>query len=90
MVNINKGKKMKIERLNKGDWGNIKAFFDLKTDEGLVLKGFKLIDGINGMFVGFPSQKDNEGQYHDTIYAEKEIKVKVLQVAMNEYNKIPS
>ena len=38
--------------MNKGEWGKIKAFFDLRTDEGFVIKGFKLIHGINGLFVG--------------------------------------
>ena len=57
---------LKIERMNKGEWGKIKAFFDLRTDEGFVIKGFKLIHGINGLFVGNPSQKGNDGEYYDT------------------------
>ena len=62
---------MKIDRMNKGSWGKVRAFFDLQTEEGFTLKGFKLIDGISGLFVGFPSQKDQDGEYRDTIWAEK-------------------
>ena len=51
--------------MNKGEWGKIKAFFDLRTEEGFVIKGFKLIHGINGLFVGNPSQKGNDGEYYD-------------------------
>ena len=54
--------------MNKGEWGKIRAFFDMKTEEGFILKGFKLINGTNGMFVGFPSQKGQDDQYYDTIY----------------------
>ena len=53
---------MKISRMNKGSWGLIKAFFDLQTEEGFTIKGFKLVEGINGLFVGFPSNKNNDGE----------------------------
>ena len=76
---------MKIDRMNKGSWGKVRAFFDLQTEEGFTLKGFKLIDGISGFFVGFPSQKDQDGEYRDTIWAEKELKDKVTEVAMRHY-----
>ena len=76
---------MKIDRMNKGSWGKVRAFFDLQTQEGFTLKGFKLIDGISGLFVGFPSQKDQDGEYRDTIWAEKELKDKVTEVAMRHY-----
>ena len=71
--------------MNKGEWGKIRAFVDLKTEEGFILKVFKLINGVNGMFVGFPSQKGQDDQYYDTIYAEKELKDKVTQAAMKYY-----
>ena len=56
--------------MNKGSWGKIRAFFDLRTEEGFTMKGFKLVEGINGLFVGFPSQKGSDDEYHDTIWAE--------------------
>tara|TARA_Y100000401_G_scaffold73348_1_gene59347 strand:- start:19797 stop:20093 length:297 start_codon:yes stop_codon:yes gene_type:complete len=76
---------MKIERMNKGDWGKVKAFFNVETSEGFSLKGFKLVEGINGMFVGFPSQKDKEGEYKDTIFASKELRQKLNDLAISEY-----
>ena len=71
--------------MNKGEWGKIKAFFDLRTEEGFVIKGFKLIHGINGLFVGNPSQKGNDGEYYDTIFAEKELKEELSQIAIDHY-----
>ena len=77
---------MKIERMNKGSWGKIKAFFDLQTEDGFTIKGFKLVEGTNGLFVGFPSQKKaDEDEYHDTVWADKEVKDQVIELAKREY-----
>ena len=71
--------------MNKGEWGKIKAFFDVQTEDGFVMKGFKLVQGINGLFVGFPSQKGNDEEYYDTIYAERELKEELSQMAIDYY-----
>ena len=71
--------------MNKGSWGKIRAFFDLRTEEGFTMKGFKLIEGINGLFVGFPSQKGSDDEYRDTIWAERELKDQVTQMAVKVY-----
>ena len=77
---------MKIVRMKIGVWGKIKAFFDLETADGFTIKGFKLVEGIAGMFVGFPSQKNADGEYHDTIWADKELKEELFSLAKSEYD----
>ena len=76
---------MKIQRMNKGEWGKIKAFFDLETEEGFTVKGFKLVQGINGLFVGFPSQKGSDDEYYDTVWADKELRDSLSQLAIDYY-----
>ena len=76
---------MKIDRMTKGSWGKIRAFFDLQTSEGFTIKGFKLVEGINGLFVGFPSQKGNDDEYRDTVWADRELKDELGQLAIKEY-----
>ena len=80
---------MKIERMNKGSWGKVRAFFDIRTEEGLVVKGFKIMEGINGMFVSMPSQKgknqQGDDEWFDTVWAEKELRDQLNQLALNEY-----
>jgi len=76
---------MHIERINKGQWGKIRACFDLRTDEGLVVKGFKIVEGTSGPFVGMPSQKGRDGQYYDTIVAEADLKEEITRLAMEAY-----
>ena len=80
---------MKIERMNKGSWGKVRAFFDIRTEEGLVVKGFKIMEGINGLFVSMPSQKgknqQGEDEWFDTVWVEKDLRDQLNQMALNEY-----
>ena len=76
---------MKIARMHKGNYGKIKAFFDVETSEGFIIKGFKIIEG-DGLFVGMPSAKDKEGEYQNTVYMGKEDKAKFTKLAVDYYN----
>lgn len=80
---------MKIERMNKGSWGKVRAFFDIRTQEGLVVKGFKIMEGINGLFVSMPSQKgknqQGEDEWFDTVWVEKELRDQLNQLALDAY-----
>ena len=71
--------------MNKGSWGKVRAFFDVQTDEGFTIKGFKLIEGINGLFVSLPSQKGKDDEYFDTVYVASEIREELNHVAIQHY-----
>ena len=77
---------MKIDRMNKGEWGKLRAFFDIKTNEGIVIKGFKLVEGVNGLFVGMPSQKGKDDEFFDTVFMEREARDQLNDLATDEYN----
>ena len=53
--------------------GNIKAFFKLQTEEGLVIEGFKIMNGKNGLFASMPSKKVGE-KFIETVTASREVK----------------
>ena len=74
---------MEILRMTKGSWGKIKAFFDLKVN-GITIKGFKLIEGINGMFVGVPSVKKDE-KYENIVDVQKDIVEELRELANKHY-----
>ena len=76
---------MKINRMNKGSWGKVRAFFDIQTDSGFIIKGLKLVEGINGKFVSMPSVKGKDDEHYDIVLADKELKEKILDIALNEY-----
>ena len=76
---------MKIGRMNKGSWGKVRAFFDIITEEGFTLKNFKLVEGINGLFVSMPSEKNKDGDYKDTVFADKVLREKLNKTALDQY-----
>ena len=76
---------MKISRMTKGEWSKIRAFFDLETEDGFTLKGFKLVEGPNVVFVGFPSQKGKDDEYRNTIWADRDLKDELLGIAKEAY-----
>ena len=48
---------VEITRVNKVDIGHIKAFCDVAYS-GLIIKGFRIIEGTEGTFVGFPAKEN--------------------------------
>ena len=81
---------MKISRMNRGNCGKVRAFFDLTTQDGFTIKGFKLVEGINGLFVSMPSQKGNDDEYYDTIWIEsKQLREELSTLAITEYPASP-
>ncbi len=77
---------MVISRLQPVSINNIRAFFDIETNEGFTLKGFKIVEGSKGLFVSFPSQKNKDGEYNDTVWATKEVKAEVHKMALDSYD----
>ena len=71
--------------MNKGSWGKLRAFFDLRTTDGFIIKGFKIVEGINGLFVGMPSVQNKEGEYYDSVLADKELRDELEKIAMRSY-----
>lgn len=79
--------KMKINRMNPYN-GNSKtaAFFDLETDEGIIIKGFTLVESSNGLFVSAPSEKGKDGKYYDKVLLSNELKNQLNDIAVSHYN----
>ncbi|MFA7421583.1 MAG: septation protein SpoVG family protein [Melioribacteraceae bacterium] len=80
---------MKIARINplQGN-SNSKtaAFFDFQTDDGILIKGFRIVSGANGLFIASPSEKGKDGKYYDSIVLPKEMKDELQKMAITEFN----
>ena len=88
--NKTKGGVMTIERMFPINSSNskVKAFFDIKTEEGIIIKGFKIIEGTNGLFASVPSTKAKDEKYYDdVVFPSKEMKEKLNEMALEAYNK---
>lgn len=78
---------MKISRMNPFNGsGKTVAFFDVETSEGFNMKGFTLVEGENGLFVGVPSGKGKDDKYYDKIYIPKELKDQLTDMAVTMFN----
>ena len=85
---------MKIKNMRQpneeGQWGKVKAYFDVEN-AGFEIKGFRLVEGINGLFVSMPSRKgtDENGndKWFDTVWIEsKNQREELNTIALNEFN----
>ncbi len=80
---------MKISRLNKYDGeSKTKAFFDMETEEGIVIKGFTLVEGSNGLFASVPSHKGKDDKYYENVIMSKEQKKELNDLAVAKYNEL--
>ena len=77
---------MKVTNLRKYDGDSkLRAFFDVETEGGMVVKGFKIVEGINGLFVGNPSEySEKDDKYYDRVFIPKELKDELEQEAIKE------
>ncbi|MFI5236817.1 MAG: septation protein SpoVG family protein [Ignavibacteriales bacterium] len=81
---------MKIIRMNplKSDGGGkTAAFFDIQTNDGITIKGFRLVNGSSGMFMSSPDQKGKDGKYYETVILPKEMKSELEKLALEEFSK---
>ena len=80
---------MKISRMNplKGE-SKTAAFFDIQTEEEIIIKGFRLVSGTNGLFLSAPDEKGKDGKFYDKVIVPKELKEKLEKMAIEEYTRL--
>lgn len=55
-------------KINKYENQKTKGFASVTFDGELVVTGFVIMEGKNGLFVSMPSAKGKDGDYHDTVF----------------------
>ena len=69
----------------EGD-GTLKAFCDIAVGEQFLIKGLRVVDGRNGVFVSMPRQQGKNGKWFDSVSAiSKEAKKVLDQVVLEAY-----
>ncbi len=64
----------------------LKAFVDLAIGNSLIVKGFKVVEGENGLFVGMPSEPGKDGKWYNTaIPITKEKRQEISAVILSAY-----
>lgn len=78
---------LSVKRLNrfKGE-GTTRAFCDVAIAEAFLVKGVKVIEGKNGLFVSMPREQGKDGNWYDTVMPlSKEVKEQVSEVVLQAY-----
>ena len=75
--------------------GNTLAFASVAIDDLAAIRGVRVVNGENGLFVTMPQSQDNSGLYHDVAFPltaelRKKINTDVLQEFVNQQNLEPA
>lgn len=84
---MDNGVRVSVQRLLKFDGdGSLKAYCDLLIDNRFVIKGLRVVEGKNGLFVSMPRQQGKNGKWYDSVTAvTKEAKEEVGRVVLGAY-----
>ena len=59
--------KIEVVRLFRFENGGpVKAFCDVQFDDNYIIKGFRVVEGKAGLFVGMPREAGKSGKWFDT------------------------
>ena len=78
---------LSVTRLVRFDGtGSLKAYCDLSIANAFVIKGLRVVEGRNGLFVSMPRQQGKDRKWYDNIVLlNKQIKQNVDRVVLEAY-----
>lgn len=78
-------KMIEVARLRRFDNGSaLKAFADVIFNGQLLVKGVKVADGRNGLYVSMPSAQGKDGKWYPTVMLLEDSLKEELQTAVLE------
>lgn len=84
MIEITEVRLRKIKTNNR-----IVALATIVIDNCFVVNEIKVLEGENGLFIGMPSRKTQNGEYRDIAYPiNKETRQLIQNAIIEKYNKI--
>jgi stage V sporulation protein G len=83
---MSESKDFEVSRIYKLDSDSkLKAFVDISLG-GLVVKGLRVVEGKDGLFVGMPRHQGKDGRWYDTVSATtKEFKQELSELILAAY-----
>ena len=59
---------IKVQRIQKMESdSSLKAFVDIVVNDSILIKGLKIIEGTNGVFVSMPQERGRDNKWYDSI-----------------------
>ncbi len=85
MVSQNNG--VEVLRMHRiSGKSNLKAFADVSFAGVFIVKGLRVVEGKNGLFVSMPSEKGKDGKWYDTAHPlTKEFRESLNEVVLEAY-----
>jgi stage V sporulation protein G len=76
-----------VKRLVRFDGaGSLKAYCDLLVADALLIKGLRVVQGKNGLFVSMPRQQGKDQKWYDSVVAlTKDTKAELGRVVLEAY-----
>ncbi|MBN2096869.1 MAG: SpoVG family protein [Candidatus Omnitrophica bacterium] len=78
---------MEVKQVHKlnGD-GKLKGFVDVAIADLVMIRGLRIIDGKNGLFVGMPRRQGTDGQWYPTVLPlNEEVKNQLNEMVLEAY-----
>ena len=67
--------------------GKLKAFADVRVGDSLVIKGFCVMEGKNGIFVSMPRKASKDGRWFDVVEPDESIKREIENKVLESYDR---
>lgn len=66
--------------------GSLRAYCDLSVGDALLIRGLRVVEGKNGLFVSMPRQQGKDGKWYDNVsLLTKDVKEEVGRVVLEAY-----
>jgi stage V sporulation protein G len=79
---------IKVNRMNRFDDTDkkLRAFVDIEVNDSLLVKGLRVMNGINGLFVAMPRQKGKDDRWYETVRPlSPAIKDQIVSIVLEAY-----
>ena len=79
--------KIEVSRIHKLDGaGATKAFADIAIEDALIVKGVRVVEGKEGLFVAMPREEGRDGKWFSIIVPlKREIKEEIERIVLEVY-----
>lgn len=79
--------KLEVARIHKLDGtGATKAFCDLSVLGSIVIKGLRIVEGKDGLFVSMPQEAGRDGKWYNTVIPmNREVRDKIEKLVLESY-----
>ena len=79
---------IEVARMNRIDNGSsLKAFADVLINSQVLVKGIRVIEGKNGLWVAMPSAQAKDNKWYETVsILDEELKQGLQDIVLESYN----